>query len=53
VLRAALRPGHALWLPGCNECCVNATVAEHLMDNAAGSCARRYLATPVHEIIPS
>ena len=41
------------WLPCCNECCVDATVSEHLPDNPAGSCARRYLATPLHEIIPS
>jgi hypothetical protein len=41
------------WLPGCNECCPNATSEEHLADNPAGPCARRYLATPLHEIIPS
>jgi hypothetical protein len=41
------------WLPGCNECGVNATLDELLADKPAGSCARRYLATPLHEIIPS
>jgi hypothetical protein len=43
----------SLGLPGCNECCSNATSEEHLVDNPAGPCMRRYLATPLHEIIPS
>src|ERR1043165_9809173 len=43
----------SLWLPDCNECGSNATPHEHLAQKPAGSCMRRYLATPLHEIIPS
>ena len=40
-------------LPNRNECCRPATLSEHLADNPAGPRLRRYLATPLHEIIPS
>jgi hypothetical protein len=36
-----------------NECCVNATLVEHLTLKAGNSCLRRYLATPLDEIILS
>src|ERR1700675_1240892 len=39
------------WLPPRNDCCVLATVPEDLTVPAAGSCLRRFLATPLHEII--
>jgi hypothetical protein len=38
-------------LPRGHECCAPATLGEHLTVRAAGSCARRYLATPLDEII--
>jgi hypothetical protein len=36
-----------------HDCCLTATVLEHLTVAAASSCLRRFLATPLHEIIPS
>ena len=38
-------------LPSRNECCGLATVDEHLSSAAAGSCSRRFLATPLNEMI--
>jgi hypothetical protein len=40
------------WLMS-HDCGLVATVSEHLTDIAATACLRRYLATPLHEIIPS
>jgi hypothetical protein len=41
------------WLPPGNECCVQATLIEHLTLEAGNPCLRRYLATPLDEIILS
>jgi hypothetical protein len=40
-------------LPQGNECCVSATLIEHLTLKAGSPCLRRYLATPLDEIILS
>src|SRR5215472_3678485 len=45
------RPSVNEWLPSRNECCGLATVGEHLASVGAGSCLRRFLATPLHEMI--
>ena len=39
------------WLPLRHDCCVDATVLQDLTVNTASSCPRRFLATPLHEII--
>jgi len=39
------------WLPQCNDCCAVATAGEHLASALASSCLRRFLATPLYEII--
>jgi hypothetical protein len=39
------------WLPLRHDCCVDATVLQDLTVNTASSCLRRFLATPLHEII--
>jgi hypothetical protein len=49
----AVRDGSQGWLPPRHDCCATATPCEHLTSKAAGACARRFLATPLHEIIPS
>jgi hypothetical protein len=38
-------------LPGCNDCCLPATIREDLTVIRPGTCARRFLATPLDEII--
>jgi hypothetical protein len=43
--------GRRQWLPARHDCCFAATVLEHLTVIAAGSCVRRFLATPLYEII--
>jgi hypothetical protein len=40
-------------LPPGNGCCVDATLIEHLTLKAGNPCLRRYLATPLDEIILS
>jgi hypothetical protein len=40
-------------LLGSNDCCMVATVSEDLTLIQARSCLRRFLATPLHEIIAS
>jgi hypothetical protein len=39
------------WLPLRHVCCLIATVNEDLTLIPTGSCVRRFLATPLHEII--
>jgi hypothetical protein len=39
------------WLPRSHDCGLAATVPEDLTLITAGSCLRRFLATPLHEII--
>jgi hypothetical protein len=41
------------WLPLRHDCCADATVLEHLTVSTSNPCLRRFLATPLHEIIPS
>ena len=41
------------WLPLRHDCCSPATLSEHLTVIPPSPCARRYLATPLDEIIPS
>jgi hypothetical protein len=41
------------WLLPRNDCCWVATLSEDLTVIQASSCARRFLATPLDEIIPS
>jgi hypothetical protein len=41
------------WLPPSHDCGPTATLCEDLTVIAASSCARRFLATPLREIIPS
>jgi hypothetical protein len=43
----------AKWLPPGHDCVPAATLTEDLTVIAASSCARRFLATPLDEIIPS
>jgi hypothetical protein len=40
-------------LPLRHDCCVAATLTEHLTVIAATSCVRRFLATPLDEIVAS
>jgi hypothetical protein len=58
---AGMKPGHdvlerfirgAAPLPGAHKCGMRATVPQHLTLKAAGHRRRRFLATPLHEIIP-
>jgi hypothetical protein len=48
--RTAVKLG-GRWLPLRHDCCVDATVLQDLTVNTASSCLRRFLATPLHEII--
>lgn len=50
VLDQSLHKG-SKWLPRRHECCVVATVPEHLAVFAPGLYSRRFLATPLREII--
>jgi hypothetical protein len=45
------RRAAAKWLPLRHDCCLTATVNEDLTVISASSCARRFLATPLDEII--
>src|SRR5258708_4055484 len=45
--------GRQKWLPPRHDCCLAATLTEDLTVIPARSCARRFLATPLHEIVPS
>jgi hypothetical protein len=45
--------GRRPWLLLRHDCCLTATLSEDLTVIAASSCARRFLATPLDEIIPS
>jgi len=49
------RSGFALQkrLLPCHDCCPVATLSEDLTVSTATPCARRFLATPLDEIIPS
>jgi hypothetical protein len=51
---ALSQTGRALaskWLPSGHDCCVAATLSEDLTLIPASSCMRRFLATPLDEII--
>jgi hypothetical protein len=45
--------GDSQWLPPGHDCCSVATLSEHLTVILASSCARRFIATPLDEIIAS
>jgi hypothetical protein len=44
-------PAAEEWLPQRNDCCAIATIREHLAAAVPGSCSRRFLATPLHEMM--
>ena len=48
--RSRVRGGHQ-WLPRRNDCCGFTTYREHLALATGASCLRRFLATPLHEMM--